>query len=344
MALQIYNSNSIGSGIQANLGTTDDVYIGADGFLGSTTTSGVYGTGSNHSVTVEGSIIAFNEAIFVGNDPSADFGQEVLIGENAVLVSANDYGIRLQGYGSSIENNGLIEGYNGIYSSGDATSGLSTLVNSGEIHTANAAVVRVGSENFQFANNGTVSAESGIAYQGNLASGNQTLVNNGRISGLVILGDGNDIYSGINGKITDGAIFGLDGNDMFVGGKYAEFFVGGARRDILKGNGGADCFIFTDTADSTNAKAGRDLIQDFNHTQHDRLDLSSIDAEASSSGTDEIFAFIGADDFSGAEGELRYKFIGASTLVQGDTDGDKNADFSIELKGHIALHAGDFML
>ena len=69
MALQIYNTTVIGSGIQANLGTTDDVYIGANGYLGSTTTYGVRGMGSNHSVTVEGSIFALEAAIRLGRPP-----------------------------------------------------------------------------------------------------------------------------------------------------------------------------------------------------------------------------------------------------------------------------------
>lgn len=343
MALQIYNSTSIGSGIQANLSTTDDVYIGEDGFLGSTTTYGVIGTGSGHSVTVQGSIVAYNEAIFVGDDPSADSSQHVVIGENATVVSANDYAIRLLGSSSSIENNGAIDGYSGVNFYSDSASGGSELLNNGTIHATNIAVTRAGSEGFQFTNYGTVSSEFGTAYHGGSASGNQTLVNNGTMIGDVIFGTGKDIFNEINGKITDGTVSGGAGNDTFTGGKYAEYFEGDTGRDILKGNGGADHFIFADIADSTNAKIGRDLIQDFSHAQHDRLDLLGIDAKASTM-FDNSFTFIGTDSFSGAEGELRCTFAGSNTLVQGDTDGNGAADFSIELKGHIVLHAGDFIL
>lgn len=344
MALQIYNSNSIGSGIQSNLSTTDSVYIGASGFLGSTDTFGVYGTGAFHSVTVEGSVVALDNAIYLGDSATSDSGQQVIIGENAAVVSTSHFAIVVDGFASTVENDGAIDGDIGVYLAGNAASGASELVNNNKIDATNASVQRAGSEDFQFTNNGVTDSETSFAYNGSLATGDQTIVNNGKMTGAIFFGTGNDVYSGATGMIVSGTVHGFNGDDTFTGGKYAEYFQGGDGRDLMKGGGGADHFIFVDAAESTIAKAGRDLISDFSHAQHDRIDLSDIDAEASSSGTDEKFSFIGTDGFSGAEGELQYKFVGNSTFVQGDTDGDKHADFSIELKGHIALHASDFIL
>ena len=43
---------------------------------------------------------------------------------------------------------------------------------------------------------------------------------------------------------------------------------------------------------------------------------------------------LGQGAFSGAKGELHYKFEGpAKTIVEGDVNGDKKTDFQIELTG-----------
>lgn len=42
-------------------------------------------------------------------------------------------------------------------------------------------------------------------------------------------------------------------------------------------------------------------------------------------------------------GELRYEFAGSDTLVSGDTNGDRAADFTIRLTGAITLTAADLL-
>jgi hypothetical protein len=347
MALQIYNTTVIGSGVQVNLGSTDDVYVGKDGFISSTDHYAIYGNGSNHSVIIEGSVFSTNWAIWLGNPATTSSAQQLTIGKDASVSSAESVAVGLIGDNSWLKNNGTIQGATGVSIDGGSGSGLSQLVNNGEIHaTKFSAVNRTGNEDFKLTNNGTVRSDVGDAYagSGSNSAGDQTLINNGRMVGSVYFGEGNDVYAGASGKITGGNVAGGSGDDRFTGGKYAEFFEGDAGRDIFKGGGGADHFDFIDVADSTVAKTGRDLIQDFSHAQHDRLDIVSIDANASSSTSDQNFSFVGTHAFSGAEGELRYSFKGSNTFVQGDTDGDKHADFAIELEGHLALHASDFAL
>ena len=46
----------------------------------------------------------------------------------------------------------------------------------------------------------------------------------------------------------------------------------------------------------------------------------------------------------GVAGQIHYLALGANTLIEGDTNGDKIIDFQIELKGTIGLSAGDFVL
>ncbi|MXO61062.1 hypothetical protein GRI89_16080 [Altererythrobacter salegens] len=68
-----------------------------------------------------------------------------------------------------------------------------------------------------------------------------------------------------------------------------------------------------------------------------------IDADTGASG-DQAFGFIGTAEFSGHAGELRYVHGGGTTFVEGDTNGDRLADFSIALTGLHTLVSGDFML
>ena len=143
------------------------------------------------------------------------------------------------------------------------------------------------------------------------------------------------LYGGIDndmllGGADDDTLYGEAGNDTLNGGTGREFLYGGA---------GNDSFVFDD-ADSGSSMATADRIMDF--ASGDRIDLSAIDALTMDSSTP--FAFIGTGGFTQAAGQLRYQFVGAETLVYGDTNGDGVADFIIRLQGNIALTAGDFSL
>jgi hypothetical protein len=59
----------------------------------------------------------------------------------------------------------------------------------------------------------------------------------------------------------------------------------------------------------------------------------------------QTLTFIGALAFSQTGiGELRYAFGTANTIISGDVNGDGKTDFSIELKGQLALQETDFVL
>jgi Ca2+-binding RTX toxin-like protein len=107
---------------------------------------------------------------------------------------------------------------------------------------------------------------------------------------------------------------------------------------VLTGGNGADTFVLTSTADSN--AAARDVITDFT-AGSDRIDLSAIDAVLGD--TDSAFHFIGDAAF-GAAGDLRAYTAGANTIVAGDVDGDGSADFTLMLRGAVALQETDFIL
>jgi Ca2+-binding RTX toxin-like protein len=175
-----------------------------------------------------------------------------------------------------------------------------------------------------------------------LASGGVTIRNSGTMEGTIIFGGGNDTYDGRGGTI-DSLVHGFGGNDRLIGGAGTEQLVGGIGHDVLTGGGGADDFIYNNTGDSTVQASGRDLITDFSHRQHDKIDLRAVDA-SSAGGGNEAFHFIGRDAFDGTAGELRYSFKSGHTFVLADTDGDRQADFEIALSHHVALAKGDFLL
>jgi serralysin len=86
-----------------------------------------------------------------------------------------------------------------------------------------------------------------------------------------------------------------------------------------------------------------DVISDFLRSDKDRISLTGVDANSNVAG-DQNFAFIGSSAFTGAAGQLRFERSGSNTMVFGDTNGDKLADFAIQLVGNVSLTAGDFLL
>ncbi len=159
------------------------------------------------------------------------------------------------------------------------------------------------------------------------------------------LGGGNDAGYGEKGNDT---LAGGAGNDTLNGGSGKDLLNGGIGKDKLMGGTGGDHFVFKSVSDSTNAASGRDFIQDFSHRQHDKIDLSAVDANGAArhNGT---FDFIGTDRFSDTAGELRYapqKNDAHGFRVFGDINGDGKADFTLVLHGDdlTTLRAGDFIL
>jgi hypothetical protein len=78
------------------------------------------------------------------------------------------------------------------------------------------------------------------------------------------------------------------------------------------------------------------VIDDFDRSEGDKVDLSKIDS-GSPSGS---FDFIGDTAFSGTAGELRFH----NQILSGDVDGDGKADFEIKVADVNTMHNSDFIL
>ena len=123
---------------------------------------------------------------------------------------------------------------------------------------------------------------------------------------------------------------------------------GGLGRDTLTGDAGSDVFDFNALNESAVGAGNRDVITDF-QSGLDDIDLTGIDANTGRSG-DQGFRFIGTKGFSGKAGELHYQTFDQAgtandiTVVSGDINGDRVADFEIEIAGIVQLSSSDFLL
>jgi len=186
------------------------------------------------------------------------------------------------------------------------------------------------------------------------AGGRLTVYGGGLLADETLFFNG---YAETNGALS---VYGGAANDTFAGGPANDAFVGGAGDDTMYGLGGKDwlegglgadtmrgglgndLYVYQSAAESTAAKT--DHILDFEYVS-DHIDLTRIDANTGAAG-DQAFSFIGDAAFSHSAGELRAYQSGASWFVQGDVDGDGNADLVIQVdtvSGH-AIIASDFLL
>ena len=153
----------------------------------------------------------------------------------------------------------------------------------------------------------------------------------------------------MTGNAGNNRLTGLGGNDTLNGGSGNDVLVGGLGKDTMSGATGADDFDFNNVAEIGKG-ATRDIIRDFAHLSDD-IDLSTIDANGAASGN-AAFSFLAAKGaaFTGVAGQLRWfqddqpGSANDKTIVVGDIDGNRVADFQIQLTGLKSLSAADFVL
>lgn len=158
---------------------------------------------------------------------------------------------------------------------------------------------------------------------------------------------GNDVANTLSGLAGNDTLLGRGGNDILLGGAGNDVLDGGegndrlqgdAGADTLTGGAGADTFVFLAATDSPRSNTGRDTIADF-VSGLDKIDLRAIDASTRTSG-DQAFSHIGSAAFSGRAGQLHF----VNGVLEGDTNGDRVADFQIVVLVTATLALGDFIL
>ncbi len=143
---------------------------------------------------------------------------------------------------------------------------------------------------------------------------------------------------------------GLAGNDILNGFGNNDIITGGLGRDVMTGGSGRDTFDFNSIPEMGKTGTTRDCITDYQR-QFDKIDLATIDARTGVSGN-QAFTFLAEKGaaFTGVKGQLHWYQINVAgtasdkTIIEGDVNGDKIADFQIQLTGLKALTKADFIL
>jgi Ca2+-binding RTX toxin-like protein len=162
------------------------------------------------------------------------------------------------------------------------------------------------------------------------------VINAGKLGNVIDGGGGNDIIRA--GKGSD-AVYGGAGDDTLDGQNGVDVLTGGTGRDYFEFSSGI--------ADIGKTATKCDTITDFTSGE-DHIFLN-FDLNSKTAGVNVNFIFLGNGNFTKHAGEVRYSNVynvkGESfILVQGDTNGDGNADFVIKLLGVSSLEDIDFVI
>ncbi len=153
-----------------------------------------------------------------------------------------------------------------------------------------------------------------------------------------------DIMIGAGGNDT---LLGGGNNDQLDGGSGTDRLNGEAGQDILTGGSHADQFVFTNGSHSP-AGAGHDTINDFSKTQGDKINVTAMDAMASTIGVNPFTQFLGSSAFT-ADGQIRAFQSGPDTIVQFNTfhtAANSGPEMEIRFVNYMAstLALSDFIL
>ncbi len=330
MALQIIGSNSIGVGIRADLLAVDDLFVGENATVGSTSGSTtVYGSGS-HKLDIQGTVIGDTVAISIGQSLGVG-AQNLLIGENAYVANisyTSSNAVNVLGNGTVIDNRGTI--YGSIYAlsfGGDDPNSTTTVNNSGLIEGSQLAVFKYNgsSDTVALTNTGEIRCDGGansFAYYSTAISTDR-VTNNGLMVGAISLGLGDDLYDGRGGRVA-GTVDGSFGIDTLLGGALGETFSGGQGNDVLDGGGGNDVLDGGIGADAVLGGLGNDTLlgQDGNDTLNGGLGNDVLNGGL---GNDTLFGGAGNDKLTGGANNDFFVF---NTALNASTNRDTIADFN----------------
>ena len=105
------------------------------------------------------------------------------------------------------------------------------------------------------------------------------------------------------------------------------------------GTDSKDVFDFNAITETGNTSTTADTITDFKHLL-DKIDLSTIDANAGHAGNDAFTQIISSSATFNHAGQLQLK----GDVLYGNTDSDSTAEFAIHLTGVTSVSLGDFVL
>ena len=157
-----------------------------------------------------------------------------------------------------------------------------------------------------------------------------------------INGTGNTLANILTGNAGNNVLAGSSGNDTLNGGDGNDTIRGGAGKDLLTGGSGSDIFDFDATSESGVGTTLQDVITDFVKGQ-DRIDLSTIDANASTSGSPVFTLLTTAGAAFTGVAQVRFYFSSGNTILEANTTGSTAPEFQLQINGLHTLTAADLI-
>ena len=348
------------------------------GLISASEAVAIVAVGGQNAIYNDGRIEGGSGGLFLGANGSAGdrlVNDGTILAGNAQLAVFSErfnHAVQIEGNGTVLINHGTLAalatlgagvniGANGLTGAGSRVENYGSITSALWLGVDMAYLVNAGATLF---NHGLISGGTG-GVRGSIFA--DVVTNSGTVRGNIDLGQGDDLYDGRGGVVFgqingywgndtmiggaqdddlfgdvgndlmrggagDDKIDGSSGNDTVLGGQGDDTIVGGAGRDVMTGGGGADVFQFVTAAAIGNSVATRDVIRDFT-TGLDLIDLATLPG---------TLTFIGAAAFSNVANQLRY--TAATGLLEGDTNGNSTADFTLFLGAGTVLAAGDLIL
>ena len=135
----------------------------------------------------------------------------------------------------------------------------------------------------------------------------------------------------------------LAGYDNVIGGSGNDTILASNAVNVIAGGPGNDSFVFRTLEEAGTSAATRDQVTDFQ--PGDTIDVAAIDANSFAAGNQSFNLIFDAPTFTAA-GEIKFRHEtqadGDHTILEGNVDGDPEADFQIDLAGWHDLKASDF--
>lgn len=281
----------------------DDLNVASGVTLISTGLDAILANSGQHTITVSGVVMAYDDAInTIGCDPA----QTVIINSGGVLLagytgqSEDGDGVILDGVGSTLVNNGTIIAQGSGLSLFVRDAGTTTVTNNGFISGEKFGIWnKFGIGVLNVTNTGTIESP-GAAYFGGTATDN--LTNTGTFIGDVRLNGGSDLYVGIGGSVI-GTIHGGDGDDRFVLGTAADAVDGGFGFDTLD-FGAVTVALTIDLATPANNK-GAPALGDSYANIEEVIGGTKADVIRGDGADNVLWGMNGSDRLIGGDGEDR---------------------------------------
>lgn len=337
MGLYVENSTSGGSVTPYNLGTDESILVGSAGVVYSTGSNAIFGNSANQSAYISGTVLAsVSDGIHFGLD-GQQAGIRVTIAESG-YIQAGNIGVNAYGSGVRVVNMGSINASLGI-AIGSIDGSTCTVTNTGTITGSTSGVGNRGTGGIHLVNEGKIVAE--YSFYG---SGGVDLIENaGVMRGAIILGAGNDIYRGAEGRLVGGIEGGL-GKDTIIGGNNDDTVLGGLGNDRLEGRGGADDFVFNT---ALNGSTNVDKIIGLSSLDHIQLENAVFTALGKTFISNEFRSIGSGTSFAAVDASDRIIYLKSTGDLYYDADGSGTAHSRIKFIDMVAnttLHFANFEL